>query len=112
MTSSRSPSGSGRPATMNAFASGATADTDRARPRRACSVAGSASTMNTALLNAERELEMTEKDKEINDLRRENDKLRAELARTKEIQMRLFRLVPADALVLLAKEYPEMHHDR
>ena len=55
---------------------------------------------------------MTEKDKEIQDLRRENDKLRAELARTKEIQMRLFRLVPADALILLAKEYPEMHHDR
>lgn len=50
---------------------------------------------------------MTEKDKEINDLRRENDKLRAELARAKEIQMRLFKLVPADALILLAKEYPE-----
>lgn len=50
---------------------------------------------------------MTEKDKEINELRRENAKLRAELARAKEIQMRLFKLVPADALILLAKEYPE-----
>lgn len=63
--------------------------------------------MNTALQSAGKELEMTEKDKEINDLRRENDKLRADLARTKEIQMRLFKLVPAEALILLAKEYPE-----
>lgn len=63
--------------------------------------------MNTALLNAGKELEMDERDKEIQELRRENAKLRAELARTKEIQMRLFKLVPADALILLAKEYPE-----
>lgn len=50
---------------------------------------------------------MTEKDKEIQELRRENSKLHAELNRTKEIQMRLFKLVPAEALILLAKEYPE-----
>jgi hypothetical protein len=92
---------------MNASAFGASVATDRARPLRACSVVGSASTMNTALLNAGKELEMTEKDKEIQELRRENSKLRAELARTKEIQMRLFKLVPAEALILLAKEYPE-----
>lgn len=50
---------------------------------------------------------MTEKDKEINELRREVARLERELARAKEIQMRLFRLVPADALALLAREYPE-----
>lgn len=50
---------------------------------------------------------MTEKDKEIQELRREVERLKAELARAKEIQMRLFRLVPADALALLAREYPE-----
>ena len=92
---------------MNASAFGASVGSDRAQPRRACSVAGSASTMNTALLNAGKELEMTEKDKEIQELRRENSKLHAELNRTKEIQMRLFKLVPAEALILLAKEYPE-----
>lgn len=63
--------------------------------------------MNTAYLNAKEELEMTEKDKEINELRMEVDRLKAELARAKAIQARLFRLVPADALILLAKEYPE-----
>ena len=55
---------------------------------------------------------MTEKDKEINELRRENAKLRADLTRTKAIQLRLFKLVPAQYLALLAKEYPEMHNDR
>lgn len=48
-----------------------------------------------------------EQDKEIQELRREVERLKAELARAKEIQMRLFRLVPADALALLAREYPE-----
>lgn len=50
---------------------------------------------------------MTEKDKEIQELRREVERLKAELARAKAMQYRLFKLVPADALVLLAKEYPE-----
>ena len=50
---------------------------------------------------------MTEQDKEIQELRREVERLKAELARAKALQYRLFRLVPADALALLAKEYPE-----
>ena len=50
---------------------------------------------------------MTEKDKEIQELRREVERLKAELARAKALQYRLFRLVPAGALALLAKEYPE-----
>lgn len=50
---------------------------------------------------------MTEQDKEIQELRREVERLKAELARSKAMQYRLFKLVPADALALLAKEYPE-----
>ena len=92
---------------MTAFASEALAGTDRAQLRRVCSAVGSASVLKAADLNAGKELEMDERDKEIQELRRENAKLRAELARTKEIQMRLFKLVPAEALILLAKEYPE-----
>ena len=33
--------------------------------------------------------------------------LKRQLARAKALQYRLFRLVPAEALALLAKEYPE-----
>lgn len=33
--------------------------------------------------------------------------LKRQLARAKAMQYRLFKLVPAEALVLLAKEYPE-----
>ena len=55
---------------------------------------------------------MTEKDKEINELRRENERLKRELAKAKAIQLRLSKLVPEPYLVLLAKEYPEMYHDR
>ena len=50
---------------------------------------------------------MTEQDKEIQELRREVERLKTELARAKAMQYRLFKLVPADALILLAKEYPE-----
>lgn len=50
---------------------------------------------------------MTEKDKEINELRMEVDRLKAELARAKELQRRVFRFIPSDVLALLAKEYPE-----
>lgn len=52
---------------------------------------------------------MTEQDKEIQELRREVERLKAELARAKAMQYRLFKLVPAEALALLAKEYPEEH---
>lgn len=33
--------------------------------------------------------------------------LKRQLARAKALQFRLFKLVPAEALILLAKEYPE-----
>lgn len=33
--------------------------------------------------------------------------LKRELSRAKAMQYRLFKLVPAEALILLAKEYPE-----
>lgn len=50
---------------------------------------------------------MTEKDKEINELRRENERLRVELAAVKDMQRRLFRLVPADRIIELMREIPE-----
>lgn len=50
---------------------------------------------------------MTEKDKEINELRRENQQLRSELAAAKDMQRRLFRFVPADRILELMREIPE-----
>ena len=50
---------------------------------------------------------MTEKDKEINELRRENQQLRSELAAVKAMQRRLFKLVPADRIIALMHESPE-----
>ena len=50
---------------------------------------------------------MTEKDKEIQELRRENSQLRAELARAKALQRRLFNLVPPERLIEIARETPE-----
>jgi len=41
---------------------------------------------------------MTEKDKEINDLRREVDRLKAELAEARRIQNWLFSRVPPEKL--------------
>ena len=50
---------------------------------------------------------MTERDKEINELRRENQQLRSELAAVKAMQRRLFKLVPADRIIELMQEIPE-----
>ena len=52
---------------------------------------------------------MDERDKEINELRRENEQLKRDLANAKAIQFRLFKLVPEPYLALLAREYPEMY---
>ena len=50
---------------------------------------------------------MTEKDKELKHLREENARLQEELARAKDMQHQLFRLVPADRIIDLFREYPE-----
>ena len=51
---------------------------------------------------------MTEKDKEINELRREVARLERELAKSKAIQYKLFKMVPAEKLLELARETPEL----
>lgn len=50
---------------------------------------------------------MDERDKEIQELRRENDRLRSELKEARAAQMKLFRLVPADKIIELMREAPE-----
>lgn len=50
---------------------------------------------------------MDERDKEIQDLRRENDRLRRELKEARAMQRRLFRLVPADKILEAFRETPE-----
>ena len=50
---------------------------------------------------------MDERDKELQELRRELAATRRELERSKAMQMRLFRLVPADRILELLKENPE-----
>ena len=55
---------------------------------------------------------MDEKDLTIQEQRREIADLKAQLAQAKAIQRRLFKYVPSQYLALLAREYPEMNHDR
>lgn len=50
---------------------------------------------------------MDERDKEIQDLRRENDRLRRELKEARAMQIKLFRLVPADRILEAFRETPE-----
>ena len=50
---------------------------------------------------------MTEKDKEIQELRRKVDFLQAELLKARLMQRELFRLVPADRIIELLRETPE-----
>lgn len=50
---------------------------------------------------------MDERDKEIQELRRENDRLRDELTKAKLLQFELFKKVPADKIIELMREAPE-----
>lgn len=50
---------------------------------------------------------MDERDKEIQELRRENDRLRDELTKAKRLQFELFKKVPADKIIELMREAPE-----
>jgi ribosomal protein L29 len=50
---------------------------------------------------------MDERDKEIQELRRENERLRKEIARLKTVQFELFKRVPADRIIELMRETPE-----
>ena len=50
---------------------------------------------------------MDERDKEMNEMRREIARLRKELAESKRIQYELFKRVPADLIVDLMRDTPE-----
>ena len=50
---------------------------------------------------------MDERDKEIQELRRENKRLRDELTKAKLLQFELFKKVPADKIIELMREAPE-----
>lgn len=50
---------------------------------------------------------MDERDREIQELRRENERLRRELKEARAMQLRLFRLVPADKFLEAFRETPE-----
>ena len=50
---------------------------------------------------------MDERDKEIQELRRENAKLKNDLTRAKLLQFELFKMVPSERLITLLREYPE-----
>lgn len=50
---------------------------------------------------------MDEKDKEIQELRRENKRLCDELTRARILQFALFKKIPADKIIELMREAPE-----
>ena len=50
---------------------------------------------------------MDEREKELQDLRQENERLRKEIARLKTVQFQLFKRVPADRIIELMRETPE-----